>query len=316
MFTRLVRPVALPIFAFASVALTDAAHGQSINAVDRATVPLSVETNRPYIDITLKRADGSERKAHFLLDTGGGGFLLTEPLARDLGLKWGETMREEGSEMAMVKTLPIVRIGDFPIELNPQRVIVMIGVDNILSAKAVDRGHAEGMFPGHLLSKYHVIFDYPGATFTIAKPGVLTPRGTVFPMPVGKPSGFPRTEIVVDGKTYGMLLDTGASFTMVSDVLLKSWGDSHKEWDRHPGAFGEATTLGGQTIETMFVPAATWASFKIVPFGVTSQRTGTFEQYMSQMMAAPIVGSLAGNVLKHYRVELDYANQKLYVSEK
>jgi hypothetical protein len=37
---------------------------------------------------------------------------------------------------------------------------------------------------------------------------------------------------------------------------------------------------------------------------------------MSQMMAAPIVGSLAGNVLKHFRVELDYANEKLYLSRR
>jgi hypothetical protein len=47
---------------------------------------------------------------------------------------------------------------------------------------------------------------------------------------------------------------------------------------------------------------------------VTSQREGTFERYMSSMMTAPIVGSLAGNVLERFRVELDYANEKLYLS--
>ncbi|MEP6778461.1 MAG: pepsin/retropepsin-like aspartic protease family protein [Gemmatimonadaceae bacterium] len=316
MIKHRVRSTVLPFFALATAVFSSAAHSQAATIVDRATVTLSVEANRPYIDITFTRADGSERKAHFLLDTGGGGFLFTEPLARDLGLTWGDVMQEEGSEMAIVKTLPAVRIGDFSIELNPQRIVVMIGKDNILPERAVGRGRAEGMFPAHLLSKYHVVFDYPAATFTIAKPGVLTPRGAVFPMPVGRPSGFPRTEITVDGKTYGMLIDTGASFTMVSDSVLKSWGDAHKDWERHTGAFGEAATLGGQTIETMFVPTATWATFQIAPLGVTSQRTGTFEKYMSQMMAGPIVGSLAGNVLKHYRLELDYANQKLYVSEK
>ena len=316
MSTRFFRSLALPVVALVASALVTPVSAQRAQAVDRATVPLSVETNRPYVDITITRADGSERKAHFLLDTGGGGFLLTEPLARDLGLKWGDTIREEGSEMAMVKNIPQVRIGEFPVELNPDRVIVMLGADNILSAKAERRGKAEGMFPAHLLSKYHVVFDYPGATFTIARPGVLTPRGDVFPMSVGKGSGFPRTEITVDGKTYGMLLDTGASFTMVSDSLLKGWGNLHNDWDRHTGAFGDAATLGGQTIETMFVPTATWSNFKIAPLGVTSQRVGTFEQYMSRMMASPIIGSLAGNVFKHYRIELDYANQKLYVSEK
>jgi len=41
---------------------------------------------------------------------------------------------------------------------------------------------------------------------------------------------------------------------------------------------------------------------------------GTFERYMSSMMTAPIVGSLAGNVLRGFRVELDYPGKRLYLS--
>jgi hypothetical protein len=37
---------------------------------------------------------------------------------------------------------------------------------------------------------------------------------------------------------------------------------------------------------------------------------------MSGMMKAPIVGSLAGNVLKHFRLDLDYPNEKLYLSSR
>jgi hypothetical protein len=170
------------------------------------------------------------------------------------------------------------------------------------------------MLPGHILSQYHVVFDYPKATFTLAKPGVLSPQGNASPMPVSKQMGFPRTELEVNGVKYGFLLDTGASFTMVSEVLLKAWGTEHPDWQRHEGAFGEAATLGGTTLETMFVPRGVWQANQLGEFGVTSQREGTFERYMSQMMAAPIVGSLAGNVLRNFRVELDYSNQKLYLS--
>ncbi len=112
-----------------------------------------------------------------------------------------------------------------------------------------------------------------------------------------------------------MLVDTGASFTMVSEVVLKSWGAAHPDWPRHPGAFGDAATLGGTTLETMFVPAATWGKLQLNDWGVTSQREGTFEKNMSAMMKAPVVGSLAGNVFRNYRLELDYANEKLYVSK-
>jgi predicted aspartyl protease len=277
----------------------------------QATVSLLVVKNRPYVDLTFQRPDGSKRLARFLVDSGGGGFVLTAPLARDLGLKWGATTREEGTEFAQITETLKASVGNFPLELDPQRVLVVMA-ETVLP-RAVTLPH-EGMLPGHVLAKYHVVFDYPKAKFTIARAGVLKPKGTSLPMPVHSRSGFPRTEIKIDGKTYGFLLDTGASFTMVSEVLLKSLGTAHPDWPRHPGAYGEAVTLGGMTLETMFIPRGRWGTNQLTEFGVVSQRQGTFESYMSKMMTAPIVGSLAGNVLKRFRVDLDYPNAKLYLS--
>lgn len=281
-------------------------------APDSVTVPLIVEGNRPYVLLTFQRPDGSTRSARMLLDTGGGDFLLTEPLARDLGVTLGPTRREEGQNFASVTSLVMARIGPVPLALNPQRISVAMGRDNILPTTKA--GHAEGMIPGHVLARHHVVFDYPAGAFTLAASGVLAPRGTLLPMRVSKGSGFPRTEWEVDGTTYAMLLDTGASFTMVSEVVLQAWGQRHPEWPRYPGAFGEAATLGGQTLETMTLPQARWGPFPLSESGVTSQRAGTFERYMSGMTRGPIVGALAGNVLKGFRVELDYAHEKLYLS--
>lgn len=282
-------------------------------ATDPATIPLYVEGNRPYLVLTLQRADGTRRTARFLVDSGGGAFLLSEPLAKDVGLTWGETMREDGMEMAIATAAPKVSVDRFPLELDPKRTLVVLRSDSVLPPGAPAR--ADGFLPGHVLARYHVVFDYPGATFTIARTGVLKPKGDALPMPVGKSSGFPRTELEIDGHKHGFLLDTGASFTMVSETLLKAWGTAHPDWERHPGAYGEAKTLGGMTLETMFVPAATWGANALTKVGVVSQREGTFEQRMSSLMAAPIEGSLAGNVLKAFRVEMDYPNEKLYLSK-
>ncbi|HKQ62087.1 MAG TPA: aspartyl protease family protein [Candidatus Polarisedimenticolaceae bacterium] len=278
----------------------------------QVTVPLLVEGNRPLVDVDLRRTDGTTRSARFLVDSGGGGFLLVEPLARELGCRWGEVRREEGSAFATIDNPPPASVGTFPLTLDPDRVTVMLGVQSILPPAAVVR--AEGMFPGHLLARYHVVLDYPGGTFTLARAGVLTPRGEALPMPVSEGHGFPRTELEVDGTRYGFLIDSGASFTMVSEVLLKTLGERHADWPRQPGAAGEAATLGGTTLETMVVPRARWGTLELAQLGWVSQRQGTFERYMSSMMTAPIVGSLAGNVLKQFRVELDYANEKLYLS--
>jgi hypothetical protein len=98
------------------------------------------------------------------------------------------------------------------------------------------------MLPGQVLAHYLVIFDCPQGKFTLARPNVLTPKGIPLPMPVGPESGYPRTEIEVAGTKYGVMIDTGASFTMVSEALLKAWGQAHPDWPRYPGAYGEAKT--------------------------------------------------------------------------
>jgi len=283
-----------------------------VGPIDRATVPLVVEGNRPFVEVVLRGADGTTCSGRFLVDSGGGGFLITEPLARDLGLEWGEVQHEEGKAFARVTSKPDAFVGEFALELDAERVAVVIGTDNLLPPVAP--GHAEGMLPAHVLARHHVVFDYPESTFTIARPGVLTPRGVALPMPVGRVSGFPRTELEIDGTKHGFLVDTGAAFTMVSEVFLKALGSAHTDWPRHSGAFGDARLLGGQTIETLFVPGARWESHELGEFGITSQGEGTFERWMSSMMAAPIVGALAGNVLRDFRVELDFAHETLYLS--
>jgi hypothetical protein len=296
----------------AAVGLTSTVFATAQPQADRATVPLVVEGNRPFVDLTFQRKDGSTRTARVLIDSGGGDFLFTEALARDLGLTWNTPTLEDGSRVAEITTVPPVSIGAFPLRVNPQRLSAVIGEDTVLPKQAP--GHADAILPGHVLAQYHVVFDYPGATFTIARAGVLTPTGEAIAMPVGRGSGFPRTEIEVAGERYGLLLDTGASFTMVSATLLASWRAAHPEWPWQAGAAGEAATLGGATIETLSLPGGRWGTLDLPAFGVVSRRAGVFERSMSAMMGAPIVGSLAGNVLKRFRIELDYPNQRLYLS--
>ena len=288
------------------------AFAQNSKEPQQVTVPLLVDKNRPYVELTFERPDGSKRKARFLVDSAGGGFSLTESLARDLGLKWGATMREEDTEYALITDPVKASIGDLPLELNPKMVGVVLGRDTIRPQGNGPR--QDGTLPGHVLAKYHVVFDYPNGKFTIARPGVLKAVGTSLPMPVQPVSGFPRTEIEIDGKTYGFAIDTGAAFSPVSEVFLKALGAAHPDWKRYPGGYGEGALQGGTMLETMFIPSARWGTIPLIEFGIVSQREGTFERGMSRRAGGPVVGSLAGNVLKRFRVELDYPNAKLYLS--
>ncbi len=62
-------------------------HAQDEPAVHRVTIPMSVEGNAPIITVAFKTTQGVLRPARFLFDSGGGAIILSDGLAKELGLK-------------------------------------------------------------------------------------------------------------------------------------------------------------------------------------------------------------------------------------
>jgi hypothetical protein len=279
----------------------------------QVTVPLIVELNRPFIDLEFKKPDGSARIARFWVDTGGGAFIMCEPLARDLNLEVGPAMGENGRRFAQT-TPPKVTVGGMPLNLEGARASVVLG------EKSVEGGvSAEGLMPGRLLKRYHVIFDYPGKQFTLATPGTVKPHGTRLDSPIQKETGFPRIEAQIDGQTYGFLLDSGASFTMITRQVLDQWSAAHANWPRTSGAIGAANMgIGGMEASAtmMRIPNVKLADFQLPALTAVSRPLGVFEKGMSPMMTSPIIGAIGGNVLKAFRVEIDYANGVTYLEKR
>lgn len=283
------------------------------SAREVVTVPLIVEFDRPFVDLEFTRPDGSPRKARFWVDTGGGAFILCEPLANELQLKLGSVYSEGGEKMAVV-TAPPATIGGMALNLQNARSVVSIGNNTMLPGV-----NAEGMLPGHILQRYHVIFDYPGRKFTLASPNSLKPRGTRITSPVNQQSGFPRIEARIGGENYGFLLDTGASYTMISQDLLEQWAAKNPTWQKTTGAYGTANMGLGQ-METkalmLRIPELRLANFPLQSIAAVSRPKGTFETYMSKMMTAPIIGAIGGNLLSAFRIEIDYANGATFLEKK
>jgi len=276
-----------------------------------ATVPFHFEDNRVFIDLTFTRPDGTPRTARFWVDTGGGGFILTEPLARDLGLDLsGKPAEEEGARFLPVAP-PAVRMGSLPLDLKDARTMVMV-------QKTIQNGfNAEGLLPGHVLERYQVVIDYGSQQFTLALPGTLKMTGVRLNTPVQRRSGFPRFEINVAGKAYGFLLDCGAAYTMVSQAVMDDWAEAHPEWPRATGAPG-AANMGvplEASLPVMRVPEMQLGDVQLKAAGVVARRKGTFEDWMSRTMTAPIAGAVGGNVLRNYRVRIDYAENATYLEK-
>ena len=275
-----------------------------------ATVPMDVSNNAAIVELTFLRKDGTPRNSRFVVDTGGGAFILSEGLANDIGVeRIGPVEKGEEGTFAPLAT-PAVRLGDMPIDLQGVFTLVQIG-----PARLNARDDADGLVPGRLLRKYHVVFDYPAKTFTMARPGTISPKGERLPAPIGR-TGFPRIELTIAGETQGFLLDTGATYTMISRAALDRWAAAQPSWPKATGAIGMANMFGGKMeAEALMlrIPEATLGTLRIEHAAAVSRPIGTFEKYMSSLMTSPIVGAIGGNILKQCRVEIDYANGVVYL---
>lgn len=277
------------------------------------TLPMSLEGNAPIVELEIAKESGGVRKARFVVDTGGGSFLIGSKVLADIGVKpKAPAMLAEGMHIVPLSLLS-VRGGGQELDLSGVRLFAQTDVERIDV-----RDDAEGMIPGSLLRHYHAIFDYPARTLTLARPGSAEPRGEKLKAGIGPSNGFPRIEIQVAGQTYGFLLDTGATFTMISRAALEQWSKANPGWPSAIGAFGFANMMGGKMESEALmlrIPELKIGGISVRDAAAVSRNEGTFERNMSNIMTAPIIGSVAGNVLRNFRVEIDYQGGFVYLQK-
>jgi hypothetical protein len=270
------------------------------------TVPLIVEGNAPIVELEFSSARGV-RKARFLVDTGGGdALMLGSKLMADVG---ATAIGPVSRGYCPLRPLP-VKLSGMALDLTGVRIL---GTPKWHGPTV--RNDCEGLIPGRLLRHYEVILDYPARRFTLANPGATEPRGLKVKTPIAA-NGNPRIELEIGGVTYGFLLDTGASFTMISRTVLDAWAKANRAWPAATGAAGFANMFGGKReTEALMLRIAEMGvgAISLRDVAAVSRPEGTFETWMKRVMTAPIIGSVAGNVLRDFRVEIDYRNGFTYL---
>lgn len=125
-------------------------------------------------------------------------------------------------------------------------------------------------------------------------------------------SRFPRVMAEIGGVSYPMLFDSGASVSMISEAVADEWMRRHPAWPRASGSAGHAD-MGSADAEALVRPPSVRIGPVTVdaPLFVTRPR-GRFEEGLSRYTSEPVVGALAGNVLRHGLWRLDYATGRLY----
>jgi hypothetical protein len=282
-------------------------------AAASVTVPLIVEGNAPLVNVRVKNGS-SVRTARFLVDTGGGAIILGSKVMADLGGKpGGPEFNDGGQRMVPIAGLALDLDG-FDLNLQGVGMVALTA-----STSPTQRNSIEGLLPASVLRKYRVTFDYPGRQFTLATEDGRNGRGAALQTPVAARSGFPRVEVEVAGKRYGFLLDTGASFTMVSQRMMRFWQAEHPQWPAAVGAVGFANMFGGDAdnnSQLLRSDKMQLGPFLLPGVAMVSRRDGTFEDGMTHRMSAPIIGSIGGNVLRDFRIEIDYRRGITYLERK
>jgi hypothetical protein len=273
--------------------------------------PMTVEGNAPIVTLNFKRLDGTLRPARFLFDSGGGATILDESLARDLRLTpRAQSIEQDGARFAPT-TPPFAQLGSTTIALSTSKAFIHLG-----SGSFDTRERVEGMLPGKALEPYQVVLDYPLERFTISPAGCLKHHGVKVSSPFLPESGHPKVVVSVESKTYGLLLDTGCRATLARRDLLESLSATHPSWPHLTGAAGTADMPGANGTEFLLrVPEISWGPFHIKNVLFVSRPNETFSYTMFETPTF-IVGALGGNVLKHFRIEIDYPHGTTYLEQK
>lgn len=285
------------------------------------TIPFVLEDNRVYVELLFSIPDGSPRKAWTFVDIGTPNPLVSPALYKDLQL-------DKEKQLTF-------QIGDLSVGVPSEKVVKSDWFYGF-------RKNTEFVLPGSIMEHYQIAIDYSARTLTFAKPGTLRPEGIPVPCQVNRHTGLISVGITVDGRSYRTAIDNGSAYTWFSDGTAQAWIGEHPDWQRGTGAVGEANMQMMSDWSFLFLklPSALqsprMASLRIrhsqpdreaagIILRVPEIAVGSlllhqvgalavedmFDWY-SERTPGPVVGWLGGNILKSFRLTIDFPNQITY----
>ncbi len=267
------------------------------------TAPFVLDGNRVYAELAFVRPDGTLRKVLAFVDLGSPSTILSEALFRELQL---------GQEKALT-----FEVGDMPVHIDPSTVTS----DTWLPYSIGDHRSVEALLPAGVLQKYQVVIDYAGRTLTLAHPGTLKPMGVPVPFRINEKTGLIAVDASVNGRAYPVTIDNGSAYTWLRKTTVQEWIDAHPDWQRGIGAVGASNMrMADDGIEAtgilVRIPQIKLGSLSVQQVGALaigrSITNWDFIDWYSEKNSGSVVGWLGGNVLRGFRITIDYPNHMTY----
>jgi hypothetical protein len=279
-------------------------------------VPIIIEGDQILVEEEADRPDGSVRKILVNVNLGGPYSSWQEHVYKDVGYD---------------KEKPLAfRLGGIPITVAP-------GASMVQADAAYPKRQRWPFFYTHkvegelqcgILEHFDIALDYVDKTLTLAAPGTLPHDGVAVPIRVNEATGLVSIDFVVDGKPYPMVIDVGGGYSWVRPSIVAEWLTNHPDWERGKGAVGAANY---NMVDYDFEKEGTLVRLPEIKLGqmpvknVGVMATGPvfgwpldiwFKEALFDLWqksaAEPVVAWLSANVLKHYRLTIDYKNHISY----
>lgn len=277
--------------------------GAGAAAPTSGTTSFVFEGNRIYAELGFVLPDGTVRKALAFVDLGSPTMIVSGELFQEL--KIGE------------KRPLTLRVGDFPVQVDASTVTS----DPWLPFPLGGNRKVEALLPAGVMQKYQVVIDYAQRSLTFAQPEAIKPEGEALPVRVNERTGLIAVDVRVDGQTYSITVDCGSAYTWIGKKTVEVWLKNHPEWERGIGAVGLSNMrMADDGIEAsgtmMRLGELELGTAKLKQIGALaigpSKTSWDFIDWYSQKNPGPVIGWLGGNVLRGFRITIDYPNRTSY----
>jgi len=244
----------------------------------------------------LIRADIQGTPYWFELDSGDANMTIDRDLIQRLGGR--EFDKYTGTKGGLV---------DYSVAVLPRLDIGPVYATNVfvsvLKHDYIQQGvHVVGMLGCDFFGSRPLAIDFRNQSVTLLKsvPSPTDRRWTVVPTLLH--SGWPSLDVRLENQNTTLVLDLGSPDTIVNEDVFDKIGEKLKQLDETREAF-----IGGVPLDAAqyVVPRASVGGLQLGPLIATVTAGGRAQDLQTD-------GILGRNVLKNYRLILDYADQRTY----
>ena len=281
------------------------------------TVPFIFDDNRVFAELAFVRPDGTRRKAFAFVDLGTPVMVLNEKLRDELKID--------------KKKLLSFRVGDLEVRVDPSAVESDTGL-GVTGPDGKRTVPVEAVLSASVLKNYQVVLDYGKRTLTIATPNTLKGNGAAVPCRVNEKTGLISVSAAIGEDTYALAVDSGSAYSWIRADVAAQWVKAHPDWKRGVGAVGEAnmqTRTDGAEARAMILrlPEIRLSSLSLKQIGALgiapeappfppapgeNKVQGSFFDWYSRKAPESVIGWIGGNVLKGFRVTIDFPQHMTY----